>query len=224
MNKIWFGIVGAGGFGREIAAFALDSLLSAYPSINKESVHACFVVTIDSNEESCNGLPIYSLEKFISLKGEKHYSIAIANALTRQEIAKQMSPHAKATTLMHQTVISLGTHSIGEGTILCPFSIIGADVVIGKHFQANHYSYIAHDCQIGNFVTFAPSVKCCGNVHIQDFAYIGAAAVIKQGSKDQPLVIGQGAVVGMGAVVTKSVPPGVTVVGNPARPLIPKLP
>jgi acetyltransferase-like isoleucine patch superfamily enzyme len=34
------------------------------------------------------------------------------------------------------------------------------------------------------------------------------------------LVIGRGAVVGMGAVVTKSVPPGLTVVGNPARTLI----
>ncbi len=41
--------------------------------------------------------------------------------------------------------------------------------------------------------------------------------MIKQGTPNQPLVIGQGAVVGMGAVVTKSVPAGVTVVGNPAR-------
>ena len=56
-----------------------------------------------------------------------------------------------------------------------------------------------------------------GNIHIHDHAYIGAGAVIKQGTPNQPLVIGQGAVVGMGAVVTKSVPAGVTVVGNPAR-------
>ena len=34
------------------------------------------------------------------------------------------------------------------------------------------------------------------------------------------LVIGRGAVVGMGAVVTKSVPAGATVVGNPARALV----
>ncbi|MCU0189324.1 hypothetical protein N8H42_29090, partial [Citrobacter freundii] len=42
-------------------------------------------------------------------------------------------------------------------------------------------------------------------------------AIIKQGTPDKPLVIGKGAIVGMGAVVTKSVPAGVTVVGNPAR-------
>ncbi|MNE26870.1 2,3,4,5-tetrahydropyridine-2,6-dicarboxylate N-acetyltransferase [compost metagenome] len=66
-------------------------------------------------------------------------------------------------------------------------------------------------------MTFAPAVKCNGNIHIEDHAYIGAGAVIKQGTPDKPLVIGKGAIVGMGAVVTKSVPAGVTVVGNPAR-------
>jgi acetyltransferase-like isoleucine patch superfamily enzyme len=70
---------------------------------------------------------------------------------------------------------------------------------------------------IGDFVTFAPGVKCNGNVVIEDHAYIGAGAVIKQGVPGVPLVIGRGAVVGMGAVVTNSVPAGTTVVGNPAR-------
>ena len=57
-----------------------------------------------------------------------------------------------------------------------------------------------------------------GNVVVEDHAYIGTGVIIKQGQPGQPLVIGRGAVVGMGAIVTKSVPPGVTVVGNPARP------
>jgi len=43
-------------------------------------------------------------------------------------------------------------------------------------------------------------------------ASIGAGAVIVCG-----VTIGEGAMVGAGAVVTKNVPPGATVVGNPAR-------
>jgi sugar O-acyltransferase (sialic acid O-acetyltransferase NeuD family) len=103
------------------------------------------------------------------------------------------------------------------GAIICPFVTITSNVRIGRHFHANLYSYVAHDCVIGDFVTFAPNVHCNGNVHVGDHAYIGTGAVLRQGRRDQPLVIGAGATVGMGAVVTKDVPPGMTVVGNPAR-------
>ena len=72
---------------------------------------------------------------------------------------------------------------------------------------------------IGDYVTFAPGVKCNGNVVIEDHAYIGAGAIIKQGRNNRPLVIGKGAIVGAGAVVLKNVPAGVTVVGNPAMVL-----
>ncbi|MBM3523643.1 MAG: acetyltransferase, partial [Alphaproteobacteria bacterium] len=52
---------------------------------------------------------------------------------------------------------------------------------------------------------------------IEDHAYIGSNAVLLQGKPGAPLVIGRGAIVGMGAVVTRNVAPGTTVVGNPAR-------
>ena len=103
--------------------------------------------------------------------------------------------------------------------ILSPFVTLTSNIRIGRNFHANIYSYVAHDCVIGDFVTFAPGVMCNGNIVIEDHAYIGTGAVIKQGVPDKPLVIGRGAVVGMGAVVTKSVPAGEVVVGNPAKPL-----
>ena len=71
-----------------------------------------------------------------------------------------------------------------------------SDIKIGQHFHANIYSYVAHDCVIGDYVTFAPNVKCNGNIIIEDHAYIGTGAVLKQGTPDNPLVISSGAVVG----------------------------
>jgi acetyltransferase-like isoleucine patch superfamily enzyme len=110
-------------------------------------------------------------------------------------------------------------NQIGEGVILCDHTLVTSNARIGRFFHANIYSYVAHDCVIGDYVTFAPSVHCNGNVHIHRHAYIGTGAILKQGSPERPLVIGEGAVVGMGAVVTKDVPAHTTVVGNPARPL-----
>src|SRR3546814_3035585 len=93
--------------------------------------------------------------------------------------------------------MSLVKNTVGEGAILCGFTHITSNAKIGRFFHANIYSYIAHDCVIGDFVTFAPGVMCNGHVVIEDHAYIGAGVVIKDGT-DRPMVIVRGAIVGMG--------------------------
>lgn len=62
-------------------------------------------------------------------------------------------------------------------------------------------------------------MRFSGNVHIGDHACIGAGTCMEQGTNDIPLVIGEGAVVGMGAVVPKSVAPYTTVAGNLTKQL-----
>jgi sugar O-acyltransferase (sialic acid O-acetyltransferase NeuD family) len=151
----------------------------------------------------------------------RHMNVAIANSLVRQKLVQRCAAdgvlffEARAA-----NVVQLDDVQLGEGAVLCPFVTLASNICIGQHFHANLYSYVEHDCVIGDFVTFAPGVKCNGNVHIEDHAYIGTGAIIKQGKPGEPLVIGRGAIVGMGAVVTKSVPAGATVVGNPARLLV----
>jgi acetyltransferase-like isoleucine patch superfamily enzyme len=82
------------------------------------------------------------------------------------------------------TPVILDDVEIGEGAIICHFTQMNSNIRIGKYFHANIYSYVAHDCVIGDYVTFAPAVRCNGNIIVKDHAYIGTGAVIKQGTPD----------------------------------------
>ncbi|EPF73099.1 acetyltransferase [Acinetobacter indicus] len=208
----YIGVYGASGFGKEVMPLARQQ----YPTLEKQQ----FVFIDDSGAgTSLNGYQVLSYEDFLKYPDQKKaVTIAIANSQVREKLMKRLTEdQIQHLNIQASNTVILDEVQIGEGSLLCPFTCLTSNIKIGKFFHANIYSYVAHDCVIGDYVTFAPGVKCNGNIHIHDHAYIGTGAVIKQGTPDQPLVIGKGAVVGMGAVVTKSVPPGVTVIGNPAR-------
>jgi sugar O-acyltransferase (sialic acid O-acetyltransferase NeuD family) len=182
------------------------------------------LVFVDDNPDAAvvNGQRVMTYAQFLSEPARKRHTVlAIASGTIRERLALRCAEDGVAAwSVAAANVEILDDVQIGEGAILCPFVTVTSNIRIGQHFHANLYSYVEHDCIIGNYVTFAPAVKCNGNIVIEDRAYIGAGAIIKQGKPGGPLVIGRGAVVGMGAVVTKDVPAGATVVGNPARPLV----
>ncbi|QPF35140.1 NeuD/PglB/VioB family sugar acetyltransferase [Acinetobacter johnsonii] len=209
-----YAIYGASGCGRSLMPVARQQLA-------RES-DASEIVFIDDALESVadvNGHRAMNYLAFLNeTASEKYVQIAIANSHVREKIAQRLKMDGiQLWSIIADNVVLMDQLELAEGSALSPFVTIGSNVRIGKCFQANLYSYVEHDCVIRDFVTFAPGVKCNGNIHIHDHAYIGAGAMIKQGKPDDPLVIGVGAIVGMGAVVTKSVPAGATVVGNPAR-------
>lgn len=104
------------------------------------------------------------------------------------------------------------------------FSWIGLDVAIeekatmdvgvriGDHGCVKRSASIGHETTAEEFVFIGPGATLCGRIAIGAGAYIGAGAVVRDG-----LVIGEDSTVGMGAVVVRDVPPGSTVLGNPAR-------
>jgi len=216
-----YAIVGIGGHGRETMPLA-EEMLS---QLEMDDDYRLIFVDDNDSQPSANGHDILTPEAFLALKGEKYFNVAIADSHCRERLAvKLMVGGAWPFTVRAANSSALSSTSIASGAILSPFSLITADARIGKFFHANMYSYVAHDCEIGDYVTFAPRVCCNGGVVIENHAYIGTGAVIRQSMKGRRIVIGEGAIVGMGAVVTKSVPPHTTVVGNPAAPLRPSSP
>ena len=209
-----FAIFGASGCGRGVLPLVRQQLHADLSS----GVADLVFVDDQPSASVVNGQRVLTYAEWLSEPASsRHMNVAIANGHVRQTLVQRCAADG---VLFYEVraanVVQLDDVQLGEGAVLCPFVTLTSNIRIGQHFHANIYSYVEHDCVIGDFVTFAPGVKCNGNVGIEDHAYIGAGAVIKQGLPGAPLVIGQGAVVGMGAVVTKSVPPGQTVVGNPA--------
>ena len=213
MTKL-YAIYGASGCGRSLMPVARQQLAREQDPSE--------IVFIDDAQTAITTVNAHRAMNYASFLAEpatqKQVLIAIANSRVREKIANRLEADGiQLWSVIADNVVLMDDAQIAAGAALSPFVTITSNIKIGKCFHANLYSYVEHDCVIGDFVTFAPGVKCNGNIHIQDHAYIGAGAMIKQGTPEQPLVIGRGAIVGMGAVVTKSVPAGVTVVGNPAR-------
>lgn len=202
-------ICGTGGFAAEITEYIQDNhdyIIKGYFDLN------------DTDYIKYNySAPYLGSEDEFKFTSDDSVVIAIADAKLRETIYNKLKiKGVKFPNIIHKSsFISKGSF-IDESTILCPFVTLTSNIKIGKNFHANIYSYIAHDCIIGNNVTFAPAVKCNGNVIINDNVYIGTGVIIHQGKANRPLVIGSGVTIAAGSIVTKSIAAGKTVFGNPA--------
>jgi UDP-2-acetamido-3-amino-2,3-dideoxy-glucuronate N-acetyltransferase len=137
------------------------------------------------------------------------------------------------------------TESIGAGTRIWAFAHVLPGAVIGADCNICDHTYVEGDVVIGDRVTIKSGVYLWDGLRVEDDVFIGPQATFTNDPfprSKQPftcpvttlrrgasigagavilagLTIGERAMVGAGAVVTKDVPSDVVVVGNPARPL-----
>jgi sugar O-acyltransferase (sialic acid O-acetyltransferase NeuD family) len=201
-------VFGAGGFGREVAWLA--------ETCGREV--ACF---IDDRPATAllNDIPVMTLDALLATRREVEIAIAVGNPAARAAIAARISEAGLAfAELVHPRVERSRWVSWGPGVVICAGTILTTNITFGAHVQVNLDCTIGHDVRLGDYATLAPGVHLSGWVFVGDRAYLGTGAVVINGTADAPLVIGDDAVIGAGACVTRSIPAGVTAVGVPAKP------
>ena len=148
-------------------------------------------------------------------------------------------------TQIHSSAIIDTGASIGEGTHIWHFCHIMPEAIIGTNCNIGQNVFIDNNVSIGNAVKIQNNVSVYNGVTLQDDVFIGPSVVFtnvinprsfieRKNEFKKTLVekgatiganatilcgitIGQYAMIGAGAVVTKDVPAYALVVGNPAK-------
>lgn len=202
-------IVGAGGFGREVAWLIED--------INKKNTEWNILGFVDENTEIqgsiINGYMVIGGFEHLNEKSKSYYICSIANSNKRKKIIDKLSKvDMKLATLIHPSVIISKNSDIGEGSILCASCIVSVNVRVGRCVIANWDCSIGHNAVLEDFATLYPSVNISGNCYIEECAEIGTGAQIIQGKH-----IGENSIIGAGAVVVRDIDKNKTAAGVPAK-------
>lgn len=136
--------------------------------------------------------------------------------------------------IFHPTLVNLYGCTIGDGSRIGTFVEIQKNAVVGRRCKISSHSFICEGVHIEDAVFVGHGVMFTNDRHprattadgglqgdadwtviptrVRRTASIGSNAVILPG-----VTIGEGALVGAGAVVTRDVPDFAIVAGNPAR-------
>ena len=132
----------------------------------------------------------------------------------------------RRTRFWYKHLSNIGDCEIGEECVIHSHTWVGDGVKIGDRVKIQSFAFIPEGVIIGSDVFIGPHVCFVNDRNppssrdqweetvVENEAIIGANATIMCG-----ITLGKGCMIGAGAVITKSVPPFETWVGNPARKL-----
>jgi UDP-perosamine 4-acetyltransferase len=195
-------VVGAGGHGKSVVSILLASGRQVYGVLDDNpDCWGTFIL----------GVPVLGPIKTLGDYPKKEMAMGVGDNTNRKELVRQHSNVSWINVQSSTTYIN-PTAKIGQGTIIFPFAVIGADVSIGDHVIISSHVTLGHDTVLENYVQVAPGVQVAGSVYVEREAMLGI------GSTVCPKVrIGKKAILGAGAVAVNDILSGCLALGIPAK-------
>jgi sugar O-acyltransferase (sialic acid O-acetyltransferase NeuD family) len=205
-------IVGAGGFGRET--------VEAVRALNAAGARWRLAGYLDDDParhgKVIDGVPVLGgTGELAQMPG---VSVVVCtgrpdNFTSRPRIVEALGlPPERYATIIHPSASVSVTSQVGPGSVLLAQTVLTAAVTVGSHVAIMPHVILTHDDVVDDFATMASAVCLGGSVHVGRCAYVGAGALVREQRS-----IGSFALVGMGAVVTRDIPPREVWAGVPAR-------
>lgn len=195
----------AGGFGRELAAYARDAGFEVTAFL-----HDISRSRIDGIEL---GAEVRGPAEEYAPVGEELIAVGLGEPAPRRDLADELIARgARLATVVHPTAWVAPTATLGAGVVIAPFAFVGPGARIGDLAVLNTYASVGHDGEVGRACVLSPYAVTGGWATLEDEVFLATHAVVTPRKR-----VGAGSSVSAGSVVFRDVAPRSLAAGNPAR-------
>jgi len=194
-------IVGAGGFGREVA-WIVERINAVCPTF--ELLGFCDDAE-DKRDGFCGAYPLLGTIEAVAKKfGALGFVCAVGNNKSRQAVAlRAVAAGHKPVTVIDPSAMIAPDVVIGAGSYVGIGSVVSIAARLGEGVLVNHQVTVGHDVVVDDFAQLCPGVRVSGGCAVGEGVLMGSNACTIPGVR-----IGAWATVGAGSVALRDVPEG----------------
>ena len=201
-------IVGAGGFGLEVATYAQDITRAGQTSFAVQG----FIDDVQPIGSLHGGFPVLGPTD-MDPAPEAFYILAVGAPEGRAKLAAKLSAKGvRWAKIIHPLAYVASSAKLEEGIVIAPFAFVGPEALIEAHAVLNIHATVGHESRLGPASVLAPYGCLHGRTTVKNGVFVGSHAVVTAG-----VTLHSGCTLAAGAVAYNDIPSGVTALGNPAR-------